>query len=100
MVKVKEILDQFKIPVEERYSDEMENVDIGNHSFTDKREWDGGFILEFTYKDNPNVILRLNDDRMSVVLMEVRDDGRVDATSWRMGKKFSSNFTKEEMGIK
>ena len=92
MVKVKEILDQFKIPVEERYPDEMENVDIGNHTFTDKRELDDGFILELTDKNNPNVILRLNDDRMSVVLLEVQNDNQVRATSWRMGKKFNNTF--------
>jgi len=100
MVKVKEILDQFKIPVEERYSDEMENVDIGNYTFTDMVEKDMGYIREFTSKDDPNTVLRLNDDRMNVLLLEIQDDDNVQATSWRMGKKFSSNFTKEEMGIK
>ncbi len=99
MVKVKEILDQFKVPLEYRYSDEMENVNIGNHKFTDMKEKDNGYILEFTSKDDPNTVLRLNDDRMAVLLLEIQDDDMVQATSWRMGKKFSKKFTRQEMDV-
>lgn len=99
MTKVKEILDQFNVPEEMRYSDEMENVDIGNHTLTDMEEKYDGYVLEFTSKDDKNTILRLNDDRMAVVLLEIQDDDKVKATSWRYGQKFSDTFTREEMDV-
>ncbi len=99
MVKIKEILDSFKVPPDYRYSEEMENVDIGNHNFTDIEEKADGYILEFTNKDDPNTVLRLNDDRMNVLLLEIQGDDMVKATSWRMGKKFSKKFTRQEMDV-
>lgn len=99
MTKVKTILDQFNIPKEMRYPSDMENVDIGNHTFTDMEEKDDGYVLEFTSKNDSNTILRLNDDRTAVVLLEIQDEGMVKATSWRMGKKFTRKFTREEMHL-
>ena len=99
MTKVKEILDQFNLPNDMRFSDEMENVDIGNHTFTDMEEKYDGYVLEFTSKDDTNTVLRINDDRAAVVLLEIQDDNNVKATSWRMGKKFTSTFTREEMDL-
>ena len=99
MTKVKEILDHFNLPPEDRYGDSVENVDIGNHTFTDMEEKGDGYILEFTNPQDPNTILRINDDRMSVLLLEILNKDDVQATSWRMGKKFSKKFTREEMDV-
>lgn len=77
----------------------MENVDIGNHTFTDMEEKYDGYVLEFTNKNDPNTVLRLNDDRMAVLLLEIRDDNKVNATSWRAGKTFNKTFTREEMDV-
>lgn len=99
MTTVKQILDQFTDKHWERYPDNVEDIDIGDYTFTDFERSKDGFIRTFTNKDDPNTILRINDDRVSIVLCLIQPDDTVKVTSWRMGKKHMNTLPRERLGV-
>lgn len=79
MTTVREVFDQFDVP--ERYTDIIEDIDIGDYTFTDVKDNFDGFYTEFTSSENPNVILRMVHDRAIVTLFKIIDEEYVDVTS-------------------
>ncbi len=92
MTTVKEVCDQFKIPERDRYSDLVENINIGDYTFTDMNDDMDLRVTDFTNKNNPNIILRINHDRAVVTLFKILNDTDVDVTSWRYGDKVNKIF--------
>lgn len=89
MTTVNEIYDQFNIPSDQRMG--PVDLDIGDYTFTDMNKPDP-FVWDFRNKNNPNVLFRVHEDRMSFILYKKLDDGRVDVTTWRLGKKMHKIF--------
>lgn len=93
MTTVKEILDKFNALF--RYSDKLENIDIGDYLFDKAYIDNSGYVMEFTSQTNPDVWLRINDDRMAVVRIKKVGDDTVKVTSWNPHGKFSKEFPLE-----
>lgn len=93
MTTVKEILDKFNTLF--RYTEKVENIDIGDYTFDEGHVDNSEYIMEFTSKNNPNVWLRINDDRIAVVLIKKVDDETVEVTSWNRNGKFTKEFPLE-----
>ena len=95
MTTVKEILDKFNALF--RYNPEnVESIDIGNYTFDEAYVDKTGYIMEFINTSNPDVWLRINDDRVAILLIERINDDEVKVTSWRLGQKNSKNFPYEQ----
>ena len=94
MTKVKTILDQFNTLF--RYSEKVENIDIGEYTFDEGYVDRTGYVMEFTSKLNPNVWLRINDDRISVNLIKKIGNGLVEITSWNPHGKFTKRCPLEQ----
>lgn len=90
MTTVKEILDQFNALY--RYGDAIEDINIGNYTFDEAYIDDSGYVMEFVNTNNPDAWLRINDDRLAVVLMEKVGDDEVNVTSWNRHGKMSKKF--------
>lgn len=88
MTTIKQVFDQFDVPANQRFHPKVESIDIGDYTFTDMNKPDP-FVWDFTSKDNPNIYLRLNEDRNSVVLFKLNDDDSVTATSWIHNEKIT-----------
>ena len=97
MTKIKEILDEFNIEPSDRYGEGIENINVGNYTFDNFEEYD--YIKEFTSNTYPEIVLRINDEIMNVVLLKILNEKEVEATSWTGGKKFTKIFSKEQMGL-
>lgn len=99
MTTLKEISHKLNIDKEYDFPPNMMEIDIGDYTFTDVKQYDkDGFLYLYSNKDNPKVKLLFNEDRMAVVLYELQDDEvTVKATSWRLGKIFNKTFKKEEL---
>lgn len=93
MTTVREVFDQFDVP--ERYKDIIEDIDIGDYTFTDAKDNFDYFYTEFTSSENPNVILRMVHDRAIVTLFKIIDEESVDVTSWRYGDKVNDVFPRK-----
>lgn len=91
LTTLKDISDKLNISQEYDFPRNMMDLDIGDYTFTDVKQHDpDGFLYLYSNKDNPRVKLLFNEDRMAVVLYELQDDDvSVNATSWRLGKKFN-----------
>ena len=83
MTTIKQILDQFDAGI--RYSDKVENINIGKHTFNEAHMDETLYLMEFTNTENLDVWLRINDDRVDVLLYERLDKNRIKLTSWRGG---------------
>ena len=95
MTTVGEILDKFN--AEYRYNPEnVESIDIGNYTFNEAYIDDSGYIMEFINTENPDVWLKINDDRVAILLIKKVSDDEVQVTSWRMGEKYSKKFPYDE----
>ena len=94
MTTVNEIYDQFNIPSDQRMR--PVDIDIGDYTFTDLNKPDP-FVWDFTNKSNPNIIFRVHEDRLSFILYKKLDDGRVDVTTWRLGKKLHKIFENSQI---
>jgi len=94
MTTIKEILDKFNTRF--RYSEKVENIDIGNYTFDEGHCDTTKYIMEFTSQTNPDVWLRINDDRVAVVLIKKLDNQTVEVTSWNRNGKFSKQFPLDE----
>ena len=90
MTTVKDILDKFNSIL--RYPDVIENINIGEYTFDEGHTDNTGYVLEFTSNSNPDVWLRINDDRRAVTLIKKVDDETVSVTSWNTHGKFTKNF--------
>ena len=91
MTTVKAILDQFN--AEFRYNEEnVESIDIGDYTFNEAYIDNSGYVMEFINTENPDVWLRINDDRIAIILIQRINDDEVKVTSWRMGQKNTKNF--------
>lgn len=89
MTTVNEIYDQFNVPNDQRIG--PKDLDIGDYTFTDMNKPDP-FVWDFKSESNPNIKFRIHEDRMSFILYKKLEDGRVDVTSWRLGKKLHKIF--------
>lgn len=95
LTTVKEILDQFN--AEYRYNEEnVESIDIGDFTFDEAYIDNSGYIMEFINTENPDVWLRINDDRIAIVLIERINDDEVMVTSWRYMQKHTKKFPYED----
>lgn len=89
MTTVKEILDKFNTRF--RYSKKVESIDIGNYTFDEGHVDNTEYMMEFTSKNNPDVWLRINDDKTAVIPIKKVDDETVEVTSWNRNGKFTKN---------
>lgn len=89
MTTIKQVLDKFQAKY--RYSEKLENIDIGNYTFDEAHTDRTGFLIEFTSQSNPDVWLRINDDKGAVLLIQKVDDETVNITKWMGGQKSSKN---------
>jgi len=94
MTKIKEILDKFNTRF--RYSEQVENIDIGEYTFDEGYCDRTQYIMEFTSKENPDVWLRINDDMVAVILIKKVDDKTVEVTSWNRNGTFTKKFPLEQ----
>lgn len=91
MTTIKEILDQFNSIY--RYNPEtIENINIGNYTFDEAYIDNTGYIMEFINTENPDTWLRINDDRIAILLIQKINEKEVQVTSWRMGQKHTKKF--------
>ena len=94
MTTIKEIFDKFNSRY--RYSEKFEKTDIGDYTF-DKAYMDNTrFLMEFTSKENPDVWLRINDDRGIIRLIKKTDNRTVNVTQWLRGEKTNKEFPLEK----
>ena len=89
MTTLNEIYNQFNIPEDERLN--PPDFDIGDYQFTDMNKPDP-FVWDFTDKNNPNIMFRINEDRLAFTLYKKLNDKQVDVTTWRLGKKIHKVF--------
>ena len=89
MTTVKEIYNQFNVPDDQRMY--PLDLDIGDYTFTDINKPDP-FVWDFTNKTNPDILFRIQEEKMFFRLYKKLDDGRVDVTTWRLGKKMHKIF--------
>ncbi len=103
MTTITEIFKKFNIKRTEKFYETIGKTDIGDYTFTDINT-STPFITDFTNKNNPNVILRVNEDRDNMVLFLKQPDNTVKATNWVLGRdevihktfEDSSQFFKKE----
>lgn len=76
--------------------DKFESIDIGDYSFDNAYMDNSLFVMEFTSKTNPDVWLRINDDRLSVIRIKKVSDDVVEVTSWNPHGKMSKEFPLED----
>ncbi len=68
------------------------DINIGNYTFTEVKQLDlKGFLYLYSNPKEPDVKLLFNEDRIDIIRYILQDDGMVDTTGWRMGKKFPYN---------
>ncbi len=94
MTTIKQILDKFNALY--RYSEKVENINIGDYTFNKAYIDNTGYIMEFTNTENPDVWLRINDDRIAILLIQRINEEEVKVTSWRMDQKHTKNFPYKE----
>lgn len=95
MTTVKDILDQFNALF--RYNKKnVESIDIGDYTFDEAHIDESGYIMEFTRSKNPDVWIRINDDRIAILRIKRISDEEVNVTSWRYGQKHTKNFPYED----
>lgn len=87
MTTIKQVLDKFRAKY--RYSEKLENIAVGSYTFDEAHTDRTGFLLEFTSQTNPDVWLRINDDKGAVLLIQKIDDETVNITKWMNGTKSS-----------
>ncbi len=99
MTTLKQISDKLNGKLQTDFFKNMMDIDIGDHTFDNVKQHDKeGFLYLYTSKKEPNVKLLFNEDRAAAILYELQDDGeKVKTTSWRMGKKFTKTFNKDEL---
>ena len=81
MTTINEILEKFNIKYKEKFHETIGKTDIGDYTFTDI-DTSTPFIINFTDKNNPNILLRINEDRDNIVLFIKQPDNTVEATNW------------------
>ena len=64
------------------------DINLEFNSYSYNREDD---VYQFNIKNNPDIILRLNLDRMMLTLYE-KNGGTVKTTTWKYDKKISKEF--------
>ena len=97
MTTIKEI-DKLNKDLKRDFPRNLMDIDIGDYTFTEVKQLDSeGFLYLYSNPEEPDVKLLFNEDRMAVIRYILQDEGMVDATSWRMGKKFNRKFSKEEL---
>lgn len=72
VITVKEVLDKFNTRF--RYTGQVENIDIGEYAFDEGHCDKTRYVMEFTSKTNPDVWLKINDNRVSISLIKKIDD--------------------------
>ena len=99
MTTLREISESLNIPEETDFFEEMMDIDIGNYTFTDRKQYDDeGYLYLYSNKNNPNVKLLFNEERSSVILYELQEDNEtVNSTVWRYDKKFTKKYNKSEL---
>ena len=99
MTTLREISESLNTPEETDFFEEMMDIDIGNYTFTDRKQYDDeGYLYLYSNKNNPNVELLFNEGRSSVILYELQDDNEtVNTTVWRYDKKFTKKYNKSEL---
>lgn len=59
---------------------------------------DEGYLFLYSNKNNPNINLLFNEERSSVMLLELQhDDEIVNSTVWRYDDIFTKKFNKNEL---
>ncbi len=99
MTTLREISESLNTPEETDFFEEMMDIDIGNYTFTDRKQYDDeGYLYLYSNKNNPTVKLLFNEERSSVILYELQDDNEtVNSTVWRYDKKFTKKYNKSEL---
>ena len=99
MTTLREISKSLNTPEETDFFEEMMDIDIGDYTFTDRKQYDDeGYLYLYSNKNNPNVKLLFNEERASVILYELQDDNEtVNSTVWRYDKKFTKKYNKNEL---
>ena len=99
MTTLREISESLNTPEETDFFEGMMDIDIGNYTFTDRKQYDDeGYLYLYSNKNNPKVKLLFNEERSSVILYELQDDNEtVNSTVWRYDKKFTKKYNKSEL---
>ena len=99
MTTLSEISKKLNRDLQTEFPTDLMDTDIGNYTFDNVKQIDeDGFVYLYSNKNNPQVKMIFNEDRMAIVLYELQDDGKtVNTTTWRSGKKISKKFTKDEL---
>jgi hypothetical protein len=95
MTTIEDLYNQFNVPAKDRFSETVSGVDVGDYTFTDMDDDLDTYLTTFTNKDNPDVIVRIDNGRAIVNLLIILDDENVEVTSWRYGNKVKKVFPRK-----
>ena len=93
MTTINEIFKKFNIKRTEKFQETIGKTDIGNYTFTDI-DTSTPFIKDFTNKNNPHILFRVNEDKDTMILYIEQPDKTVKATTWllRNNDKIQKTF--------
>ncbi len=81
MTTLKELSNQFNLNIKE--NSPMAKINIGEYTFTDMDD-STPYIKKFTNKNNPNILLKINEDHDNILLFQRQPDNTVNATNWSL----------------